>query len=67
MKLDTDVARGFAADDCVLEIQPVDIVVCKQVQRGLRSRSYTRGRFSARRENGVHHFQPLVTEFLDRP
>jgi choline monooxygenase len=35
------------------------------VQRGLRSRSYDRGRFAAKRENGVHHFQSLVTEFLD--
>lgn len=48
------------------EIQQEDIAVCEQVQRGLRSRSYDRGRFSALRENGVHHFQSLVTEFLDR-
>jgi len=34
------------------------------VQRGLRSRSYDHGRFSAKRENGVHHFQGLVAEFL---
>jgi len=32
----------------------------------LRSRSYSQGSFSALRENGVHHFQSLVTEFLDR-
>ena len=48
------------------EIQQEDIAVCEQVQRGLRSRSYQRGRFSALRENGVHHFQSLVTEFLER-
>ena len=48
------------------EIQQEDIAVCEQVQRGLRSRSYERGRFSALRENGVFHFQSLVTEFLDR-
>jgi choline monooxygenase len=46
------------------EIQQEDIGVCEQVQKGLRSRSYSRGRFSALRENGVHHFQSLVTEFL---
>jgi choline monooxygenase len=46
------------------EIQQEDIVVCEQVQRGLRSRSYDHGRFAAKRENGVHHFQSLVTEFL---
>jgi phenylpropionate dioxygenase-like ring-hydroxylating dioxygenase large terminal subunit len=48
------------------EIQQEDIAVCQQVQRGLRSRSYDRGRFSALRENGVFHFQSLVTEFLNR-
>ena len=47
------------------EIQQEDIVLCEQVQRGLRSRSYDTGRFSARRENGVHHFQSLVREALD--
>ena len=48
------------------EIQQEDIAVCEQVQRGLRSRSYESGRFSAKRENGVHHFQSLVAEFLNR-
>jgi choline monooxygenase len=46
------------------EIQQEDIVICEQVQRGLRSRSYEAGRFSAKRENGVYHFQNLVREFL---
>lgn len=46
------------------EIQQEDIVLCEQVQRGLRSRAYDTGRFSAKRENGVYHFQSLVQEFL---
>ncbi len=46
------------------QIQQEDIVLCEQVQRGLRSRSYEAGRFSAKRENGVYHFQSLVREFL---
>jgi choline monooxygenase len=46
------------------EIQQEDIVLCEQVQRGLRSKAYDTGRFSAKRENGVHHFQSLVREFL---
>ncbi len=46
------------------EIQQEDILICEQVQRGLRSRSYDTGRFSAARENGVYHFQNLVREFL---
>ena len=46
------------------QIQQEDIVLCEQVQRGLRSKAYDSGRFSAKRENGVYHFQQLVREFL---
>ncbi|NOT60438.1 MAG: Rieske 2Fe-2S domain-containing protein [Acidobacteria bacterium] len=46
------------------EIQQEDIYLCENVQRGLRSRSYDRGRYSARRENGVHHFHSLWREFM---
>jgi choline monooxygenase len=49
------------------EIQREDIVLCEQVQRGLRSGVYESGRFSAKRENGVHHFQSLVRESMARP
>ena len=48
------------------EIQLEDIELCEWVQRGLKSKAYDRGRFSALRENGVHHFQALVHEFLSR-
>ncbi len=48
------------------EVQREDIALCEAVQRGLKSRSYDRGRFSVKRENGVHHFQSLVHEFLTR-
>ena len=41
------------------EIQQEDIELCEWVQRGLQSRAYNRGRFSVKRENGVHHFQSL--------
>jgi choline monooxygenase len=43
------------------EIQLQDIAICEAVQRGLRSRAYDRGRFSVRRENGVHHFHSLLS------
>lgn len=46
------------------EIQQEDIELCEWVQRGLNSRAYDKGRFSVLRENGVHHFQSLVHEFL---
>jgi phenylpropionate dioxygenase-like ring-hydroxylating dioxygenase large terminal subunit len=48
------------------QIQREDMAVCESVQKGLSSRSYDRGRFSVKRENGVHHFQLLVHEFLTR-
>ncbi|MYD09128.1 MAG: Rieske 2Fe-2S domain-containing protein [Chloroflexi bacterium] len=48
------------------EIQQEDIELCEWVQRGLKSRAYETGRFSVLRENGVHHFQSLVHEYLTR-
>ncbi len=48
------------------EIQREDMELCEAVQRNLHSRSYDSGRFSLKRENGVHHFQLLVAQFLNR-
>ena len=45
-------------------IQDEDIAICEAVQQNLRSRVYERGRYSATRENGVHHFHGLLHEFL---
>ena len=46
------------------EVQREDMAICERVQRGLQSRSYDRGRYSPRRENGVHHFHVLLSEAL---
>jgi choline monooxygenase len=40
------------------------MAICAAVQKGISSRSYERGRFSVRRENGVHHFHLLLHEHL---
>jgi choline monooxygenase len=48
------------------EVQQEDVGLCESVQRGLRSATYDRGRYSVRRENGVHHFHMLLGEFLER-
>ncbi|MBV9760567.1 MAG: Rieske 2Fe-2S domain-containing protein [Acidobacteriaceae bacterium] len=48
------------------EIQQEDIRICENVQRGLASRLYDRGRYSVKRENGVCHFHRLVEEFVGR-
>lgn len=46
------------------EIQQEDIKLCEAVQKGLHSRTYHTGRFSVKRENGVHHFHLLLDEAL---
>src|SRR5690349_21590053 len=48
------------------QVQQEDIGLCESVQRGLRSATYDRGRYSVKRENGVHHFHLLLREFLER-
>ena len=48
------------------EVQQEDIGLCENVQRGLRSSTYDRGRYSVKRENGVHHFHTLLGEFLEQ-
>ena len=48
------------------EVQREDIGLCESVQRGLQSSLYDRGRYSVRRENGVHHFHMLLAEFLEK-
>ncbi len=49
------------------EVQQEDIAICEAVQRGLRSVSYDRGRYSVRFENGLHHFHALWREFCLPP
>ncbi len=46
------------------EIQREDIDICEAVQRGLRSSTYSSGRYSPVRENGVHHFHELYAESM---
>jgi choline monooxygenase len=46
------------------EVQREDIAICEAVQKGLRSRTYQSGRYSVRRESGVHHFHSLLSRCL---
>jgi len=57
------IQRAVAFSD---EVQQEDIGLCENVQKGLRSSTYDRGRYSVKRENGVHHFHMLLNEFLTR-
>jgi choline monooxygenase len=45
-------------------VEREDEAVVESVQRGLRSRLYSRGRYSPSREQGTHHFHRLLAEFL---
>src|ERR1700684_67007 len=47
------------------EVQQEDSGLCENAQRGLQSALYDRGRYSVKRENGVHHFHLLLGEFLE--
>lgn len=42
------------------QTQQEDIAICEQVQRGLNSPAYTRGRLSPKRESALHHFHNLL-------
>ena len=45
-------------------VQQEDMHICEAVQHGLQSATYDCGRYSVKRENGVHHFHMLLCEFL---
>jgi choline monooxygenase len=46
------------------QIQIEDVGICEKVQKNLRSRSYSRGRFSVKQEKGVHAFHRMYTEWM---
>jgi choline monooxygenase len=46
------------------QIQVEDVGICELVQKNLRSRSYTRGRFSVKQEKGVHAFHRMYAEAM---
>ncbi len=48
------------------QVQAEDIQICEDVQKGLRSRSYSTGRFSVKREIAGYHFHRLLARHLDR-
>lgn len=46
------------------EVQREDVELCEAVWRNLQVGVYDQGRYSVQRENGVHHFHQLLSEFL---
>ena len=55
---------GAGAGNDLDQVEKEDEDVVHQVQRGVRSRFYDRGRYSPSKERGVHHFHRLLCEFL---
>ena len=55
--------QGAGADVNKVEIEDQEIV--KRVQKGVRSKLYTHGRFSPSMEKGVHHFHRLIQQFVN--
>ena len=55
-----DAGAGAGLD----RVEREDEVVVEAVQRGMKSRFYHSGRFSAKREQGVHHFHRLLAQSL---
>lgn len=53
--------------DVAEQVQQEDVSICEEVQHGLKSRSYSTGRFSVKRENGGYHFHRLLAASLQNP
>lgn len=54
--------QGAGADLHTVEMEDEEVVL--NVQKGIRSRYYTHGRYSVTREQGTHHFHQLIAEFM---
>ena len=48
------------------KVEEEDEFVVENVHKGLRSSFYKAGRFSPTREQGVHHFHKLLSEFMNK-
>jgi choline monooxygenase len=54
--------EGAGGDLHTVEME--DEAVVESVQKGIRSRFYSHGRYSPSREQGTHHFHRLIAEFM---
>lgn len=54
--------KGAGSDLHGVELE--DEAVVESVQKGIRSRFYSHGRYSPTREQGTHHFHRLIAEFM---
>ncbi len=47
------------------KVEREDEAIVENVQKGINSQIYDRGRYSASRETGTHHFHSLIAEFMN--
>jgi choline monooxygenase len=47
------------------QVEQEDEEVVENVQKGIRSRFYTHGRYSVTREQGTHHFHRIIAELMN--
>ncbi len=59
---ESKVGEGAGADLNRVELE--DEAIVESVQKGIRSRFYSHGRYSPTREQGTHHFHWLIAEFM---
>ncbi|HEY9776833.1 MAG TPA: SRPBCC family protein [Planktothrix sp.] len=55
---------GSASPELIDKTEREDQDIVQQVQKGIRSRLYKRGRYSPQWEPNVHHFHTLLADFL---
>lgn len=55
---------GAGAGGDLDRVELEDEAVVASVQKGIRSRFYSQGRYSPTREQGTHHFHRLIAEFM---
>ncbi len=47
------------------KVEREDEAIVENVQKGIKSKNYDRGRYSVKRETGTHHFHRLISEFIN--
>ena len=57
------ISKGAGGD--LDKVEEEDQYIVESVQRGVRSQSYERGRYSPEKETGVHHFHRLLLKNLN--
>jgi len=56
---------GQGAGGDLDKVEKEDEEIVQNVQKGVKSRFYTHGRYSVKREKGTHHFHTLLSRFIN--